>query len=314
LQEEILLDEQFPPLTEEILLGDIVVGHDVFMPYGHLTFQHDILNGWPSLGLVWDHVGAPHSRVLCGEALCKLLAHILPEDKIIPVRKNVIYKIETLVWGFAIPGFAFDAFPAHVYAPVLDPLLDHFDPPQHRGVSQQACITPVLSRIRKGDKSVLPDTNTVVYLSRQNGMKPRIMEGESTFIELVRRTSSLMGFRFVVFHDPAPGGRAHDVRLFQSARVVLGIHGGALANIVWCQKNTHVVEINKDENSDRGEDLLVEDKPRHMYAGMSYSLGLHYHVYVPQRFPMSYNNQTHGPVVVDLPHFSGYFLELLQNI
>jgi hypothetical protein len=39
LEEEKLLNERFPPITEEILLGNILIGHDVFMPYGHLTFQ-----------------------------------------------------------------------------------------------------------------------------------------------------------------------------------------------------------------------------------------------------------------------------------
>jgi hypothetical protein len=60
--------------------------------------------------------------------------------------------------------------------------------------------------------------------------------------------------------------------------------------------------------------LLTEDKPRHMYASMAYSLGLHYHVYVPQRFPASYNNETYPPVLVEIPHFKEFFLRLLKEV
>ena len=72
IREEKLLNTTFSSLRQEVLLGNVLIGHDVFMPYGNLIFQHDILNGWPSLGLIWDHVEVSGSRILCGEALCKV--------------------------------------------------------------------------------------------------------------------------------------------------------------------------------------------------------------------------------------------------
>jgi hypothetical protein len=284
-----------------------------------------------------------NARVLCGATLCKLLASILPREKLVLVRKNVVYKIETLIWGFPIPGFAFDAFPKHVYAPMLSPLLEAFKQQKRALHDYRGGYT---STMLHHDAHLLSETpNTIIYLSRSNGTKPRIMVNEDVFTETTRRVSVLMGYRFVVFEEPAKY-LLEDVQLFQSARVVVGIHGGALANIVWCQKNTHIVEINKDENSDRFRQqslliqilsssfdwmllssltsptifsrrdvfLLTEDKPRHMYASMAYSLGLHYHVYVPQHFPASYNNETYPPVLVEISHFKEFFLRLLQEV
>ncbi len=133
---------------------------------------------------------------------------------------------------------------------MLSPLLEAFKQqwralPDYRGKYTSA--TSMLHH----DAHLLSETpNTIIYLSRFNGTKPRIMVNENIFTETARRMSVLMGYRFVVFEQPAKH-LLEDVQLFQSARVVVGIHGGALANIVWCQKNTHIVEINKDENSDR---------------------------------------------------------------
>jgi hypothetical protein len=206
-----------------------------------------------------------------------------------------------------MPGaYGFDAFPKHAYASMLPTVLKNFDRQGRRaGCTPELCGMEQLSLL-----SLRP--NTIVYLSRTNGMKPRIMENEHAFIEALEKTSVRLGFQLSVFKRPAKDP-LEDVRLFRGARVVVGIHGGALANIVWCQKNTHVVEINKDEHSDGGEQLLVEDNPRHMYAHMSHSLDLHYHAFVPTRFPRSYNNESHSSVVVDVARFNAYFLQLLNE-
>ena len=41
---------------------------------------------------------------------------------------------------------------------------------------------------------------------------------------------------------------AETIALFSGAAAVVGVHGGALANIVFCAKNTLIVELGFDSN------------------------------------------------------------------
>jgi hypothetical protein len=56
--------------------------------------------------------------------------------------------------------------------------------------------------------------------------------------------------------------------LFGRARVVIGVHGGSLANIVFCKEGSSVIEI-----------ALPELQYR-MYLHMAMALGLHYHMLI----------------------------------
>jgi hypothetical protein len=51
----------------------------------------------------------------------------------------------------------------------------------------------------------------------------------------------------VAFFDPTRVSVKKQIETFSSAQIVIGIHGAGLANILWCQQGTKVVEISHPE-------------------------------------------------------------------
>jgi hypothetical protein len=74
-----------------------------------------------------------------------------------------------------------------------------------------------------------------IYVSRRDA-KTRRLTNESELIDL------LMRYGFVVI-EPGRMSVTQQVRAFAEADVIIGLHGAGLANIVFCQKGTTVIEI-----------------------------------------------------------------------
>lgn len=82
-----------------------------------------------------------------------------------------------------------------------------------------------------------PPTPPLVYVSRQGGRKRRIHDAARVESMLARH-----GFEAV---HPERHGVAEQARIFNGARVVLGLHGSGLANLVFCRPGAALVEIHE---------------------------------------------------------------------
>lgn len=92
----------------------------------------------------------------------------------------------------------------------------------------------------------------VVYCSRSLSATRRLAE-EDELISKLRQIADKEDAELVIFQKEAATDSAKDssplssvtdaIKLFHSASVVVGVHGASLANIVFCQKGTTVVEM-----------------------------------------------------------------------
>jgi capsular polysaccharide biosynthesis protein len=85
----------------------------------------------------------------------------------------------------------------------------------------------------------------VVYAARSCAEQDRCVANEPAVIAAIRRVFAATGdtrTRVHVFHG-APDATRDAIRLFRKADVVIGPHGGALANIVFCAASTSVLEF-----------------------------------------------------------------------
>ena len=80
-----------------------------------------------------------------------------------------------------------------------------------------------------------PPAPGLIYLSRQRGTKRRIHNAEEIEPMLER-------LGFVTVH-PEMHTVAEQARLFNGARVVVGLHGSGFANLVFCRRGAAVVEL-----------------------------------------------------------------------
>lgn len=128
------------------------------------------------------------------------------------------------------------------------------------------CLTPpaVLERVRATFvPQPLPTQPVVVYAVRDSE-RMRRLDNEA----LLRKTLEAAlpaGHRIVLFRG-SESDIKETIALFASAAAVVGVHGGALANIVFCAPGTPVVEIG-----------LRAPQTRH-FLHASQALGLDYHL------------------------------------
>ena len=108
--------------------------------------------------------------------------------------------------------------------------------PQQMGLLPLGSLENVRYRLM-GDPA--ETRNTVVYLKRRASQK-RSVENEDDLLHSVRDRLS-DGLELVVF-EPVNDWRI-DREILKRARVVMGPHGGAWCNILFCQKGTHVIEF-----------------------------------------------------------------------
>lgn len=85
--------------------------------------------------------------------------------------------------------------------------------------------------------------NNFVLVLRTSGSR-RIVNEEDVVREL-RQVAERDGLDFVVFRGDS--SLKETIHLFSEAKVVVGAHGGGLANIVFCKPGTVVVEIGMQE-------------------------------------------------------------------
>jgi Glycosyltransferase 61 len=97
-------------------------------------------------------------------------------------------------------------------------------PPELIQIARNYLIPP---QIGKGAK--------IIFVERLGGYRQAIGLTDS-----VRSRLKDLG---VSFFDPARASVQTQIETFAAAKIVLGIHGAGLANIMWCQPDTKVIEI-----------------------------------------------------------------------
>lgn len=105
------------------------------------------------------------------------------------------------------------------------------------------------------EPSPQPDSNRNIYISRKNSS--RTFDNESEIEEMLKKQGyDIVYSEHLTFLE--------QITLFQSARVVIAVHGAGLANLIWCHPGSHVIEL---------------FSPRHFndcYARLSMSMRLNY--------------------------------------
>ena len=83
----------------------------------------------------------------------------------------------------------------------------------------------------------LKDNNSFkLYITRKNENARRIIN-EDILIE------KLINLGFIIL-DPGTLDYAEQVKYFRNASIIIAAHGAALSNIIWCNKNVKIIELN----------------------------------------------------------------------
>lgn len=143
----------------------------------------------------------------------------------------------------------------------------------------------------KGAVAVNPDQ--FLYLSRNKSIGRRVVNEEA----LMNKLSSL-GFRIL---DTASMTVRQQAQAFNQAKVVIAPHGGALANIVFCNKGTTII------------DIFNEKWINPCFWDISNKLELQYHPYIAKAMNgKEKQDAKHYDSVVDLTDFDIFLNKLLS--
>ena len=218
------------------------LGLDLFSP----VFQHAMVNGVTAAAGVWaEFLADPEGKLLCHETTCAFAEAALGSgDRLLRGRKcDEIY------------------FPNGLHVAVVRgdvPFAGAFD----------ALLPPYTAALL--DAST-PARDLLVYASRNHDAfkGKRTVANESAVVAALARVAERAGLTFELFRYESPERSA---RVFAAARVVVGPHGGALANLVHCEPGTIVVEI------------MPEARARLYYAGLAYAKKLRFVAFAASRF------------------------------
>eukprot|EP00042_Codosiga_hollandica_P036341 m.276968 g.276968 ORF g.276968 m.276968 type:complete len:249 (+) comp54863_c0_seq13:1075-1821(+) len=127
--------------------------------------------------------------------------------------------------------------------------------------------------------------NLVLYLSRSHG-QTRCVSDEGTLVSGLDGAVRGVQGRLVVLHGINSTSVQHRL-LFASARVLLGPHGGAFGNMIYCSAGTHVLEFMP----------LLLDRPRPCFFGLAHGLGLTHSLLEPAEGTFSFEDPNRKMVI-----------------
>ena len=147
--------------------------------------------------------------------------------------------------------------------------------------------------------SEVPPSRYVLLISRER-MRSRKLPAaiRDALVDELTKTLAKdeLGTKLRVFVDP--GGLANDSALYYGARAVIGLHGGALSNTVFCKRGTPVVEV------------LPSRDPRLMFAAIAFAKQLKHYTFNP---PHMYDNYYSDlPVNVDARELHDFVARVLS--
>jgi len=135
------------------------------------------------------------------------------------------------------------------------------------------------------------ERDLIVYLSRGEGCRPRQVAEEKNLLRYIEES---LDFKFkdrikLVSYEPKNDvfrgaekqfdPSSEDIRLLSRARILIGPHGGAMANMVFCGPGTKVIEF-----LPLSELYMESENPRPCYFGLANSLGFEYLTVTPKSF------------------------------
>ncbi len=164
-------------------------------------------------------------------------------------------------------------------------LFAQFEPSaQQLGLYPRHTLRPIQGRLGTLDPG---PRDRVVYLRRR---VTRMLSDEDALLDRLRRRLEGTGLGLEVLEGIYSPGDAEE--LMRRARIVLGPHGGAFANMVFAQPGTHVVEFLPFFES---LDAPLGNRPL-MYYGLSQAAGHHYWAVTPLEYE---HDQPHMRVSTD---------------
>ena len=152
-------------------------------------------------------------------------------------------------------------------------LFPQFEPDLGRlAIYPRGILAPVQHRLRLLEGGV---RDRVVYLSRR-GWEREVVERDD-ILETAERALRGSGLKLEVFE--ASGDLDRDAALMREARVLVGPHGGALANMALAPPGAHVIELAPIFD-------LYEDPEgmQHCYWGLAQGCSHHYWTVRPERY------------------------------
>ena len=228
--------------------------------WGGEAFQHFIIDVLPRLAAVIDLLEEPqfaHLKIVShleGAAFIRWFWRRLGlEDRVVqkPINSEegwVIHADAALYPEFE-PGLGvYGVYPRNLLRPL-----------QHR-----------LGLLARGDQDL------VLYLHRGEQMLRSVANADD-LLARIREVLSGTPYRLEVLESS--GDFDADVATFARAKIIIGPHGGALANMAFARPGAHVIEFLPIYR------LYQENKdPRPMYWGLAQAAGLHYWSVEPRNF------------------------------
>jgi hypothetical protein len=268
------------------------------------VYQHQMINSLPSLGMAIPWIKLMHTSlnltIICDPLICDLLHIPIKNIRVLIANEHNLRAkgtYEHLI--VSIPQFGFpqltqqmrrlqwDSYPCGSYAPFI---------------FNQTNLIPTAHNTSPQNTS---QSLKVLFLSRATNSHRRLLNEE----ELINNLHQMKSHTLHIFHHTT---HTNDIHLFQEADVVLGVHGGAFANLFYCRPSTIVIEMN-----------IPEESGRQCYAYMSFNLNLRYYRYGVNRSDyllLSDENEMISrlsfydrDILVDIRKFLNFYHEVLRK-
>ena len=96
-----------------------------------------------------------------------------------------------------------------------------------------------------------------IFINREgiNSLTRDIFEKEK-LIKFLKKNNFLL-------INPSKLSFIDEVKLFNSAKIVIGVHGAALTNVIFCQNKTHIIELKNNKSDYLYENIIKKSKLNH---------------------------------------------------
>lgn len=153
-------------------------------------------------------------------------------------------------------------------------LFPHFSPSVGAvSIYPRHSLRPIQKRLELLNRS---GQGLIIYADRSGGN--RCVRNQDIFLKPLESLASRHGLEFVVFNSD--GSWDDDLSLFSKARIVIGPHGGGLANIAFSPPGTHVIEFVPISEAD----ISGKNQRWTHFYGLSQAAGHHYWAVEPEYF------------------------------
>lgn len=246
-----------------LLSKNLILARDIFL---YDNFQHSLINSIPTITMAlnfldnYDNAYIKNYSFLCTTIECLMLDSIVEnKSRIIHQKEKIVYTPSLFVafipfifnnsnskWNSQNPiDLSFDAYP---YGSLWLPKLFA--------------------------QKFLNETNKpfrFLYLERPRHSR-RSFINQDKVIDSLRDWSKKVNLEFTIFPHTIEHDLIESAKLFQESKIVFGIHGGSFSNIVFCNTESIIVEVNNVNG-------------RNCFAAMSKELGLEYYR-IPTTIPL----------------------------